>query len=65
VQLVNTRLKGFEAADIPGRSGAGLLFIVGEFFGRYYPYKVPRSVQFVTELPLNAAGKLAVIYHFA
>ena len=63
MQLVNTRLKVFKAADIPGCSGAGLLFIVGEFLGRYYPYKVPRSVQFVTELPLNAEGKLAVIHH--
>jgi hypothetical protein len=63
VQLVNTRPKG-EAADILGRGGAGLLFSVGKFLGRYYPYKVSRSVQFVTELPLSAAGKLAVIHHF-
>ncbi|WP_166363646.1 FadD3 family acyl-CoA ligase [Pseudomonas akapageensis] len=34
---LNTRLKASEAADILGRSSAGLLFSVGEFLGTYYP----------------------------
>jgi acyl-CoA synthetase (AMP-forming)/AMP-acid ligase II len=34
---LNTRLKASEAGDILGRSGAGLLFSVGEFLGSYYP----------------------------
>lgn len=34
---LSTRLKGDEAADILGRSGARLLFCVGEFLGSYYP----------------------------
>lgn len=34
---LSTRLKGAEAADILRRSGARLLFSVGEFLGSYYP----------------------------
>lgn len=34
---LNTRMKGAEAADILDRSGAGLLFSVGNFLNQYYP----------------------------
>ncbi|MDH4611497.1 FadD3 family acyl-CoA ligase [Pseudomonas sp. BN102] len=34
---LSTRLKGGEAADILRRSGARVLFSVGEFLGSYYP----------------------------
>ena len=34
---LSTRLKGDEAADILGRSGARLLFSVGDFLGSHYP----------------------------
>ncbi|MEL4181136.1 FadD3 family acyl-CoA ligase [Roseateles sp. PN1] len=34
---LNTRMKGDEAADILSRSGAKLLFCVGNFLGQYYP----------------------------
>ncbi len=34
---INTRMKGAEAGDILGRSGARVLFCVGEFLGQYYP----------------------------
>ncbi len=34
---LNTRMKGAEAADILERSGAKLLFCIGDFLGQYYP----------------------------
>ena len=34
---INTRMKGAEAADILARSGARVLFCVGDFLGAYYP----------------------------
>lgn len=34
---LNTRMKGAEAADILARSGARLMFCVGDFLGQYYP----------------------------
>lgn len=34
---VNTRMKGAEAADIIERSGARVLFCIGDFLGQYYP----------------------------
>ncbi|MCW8193176.1 fatty acid--CoA ligase family protein [Proteobacteria bacterium 005FR1] len=34
---INTRMKGTEAADILDRSGARVLFVVGEFLGTDYP----------------------------
>ena len=34
---INTRMKGAEAADILGRSGARLLFCIGDFLGVHYP----------------------------
>lgn len=34
---VNTRMKGEEAADILARSGARVLFCIGEFLGQFYP----------------------------
>ncbi len=34
---LNTRMKGAEAADILARSGAKILFCVGDFLGQYYP----------------------------
>ncbi len=34
---INTRMKGAEAADILARSGACVLFCVGDFLGSYYP----------------------------
>lgn len=34
---LNTRMKGGEAADILARSGARLLFCIGDFLGQYYP----------------------------
>ncbi|MBU6257052.1 MAG: FadD3 family acyl-CoA ligase [Burkholderiales bacterium] len=34
---INTRMKGGEAADILARSGARLLFVVGDFLGAYLP----------------------------
>ena len=30
---INTRMKGIEAGDILGRSGARLLFCIGDFLG--------------------------------
>ena len=34
---LNTRMKGGEAADILARSGARVLFCIGDFLGQYYP----------------------------
>ncbi|AYH43591.1 FadD3 family acyl-CoA ligase [Azoarcus sp. DN11] len=34
---INTRMKGAEATDVIGRSGARVLFVVGEFLGADYP----------------------------
>ena len=34
---LNTRMKGAEAADILERSGAKVLFCIGDFLGQYYP----------------------------
>jgi acyl-CoA synthetase (AMP-forming)/AMP-acid ligase II len=34
---INTRMKGAEAADILARSGASLLFCIGDFLGQNYP----------------------------
>ncbi len=34
---INTRMKGPEAADILGRSGARVLFCIGEFLDQYFP----------------------------
>ncbi|MDB5731622.1 MAG: fatty acid--CoA ligase [Variovorax sp.] len=34
---LNTRMKGVEAADILARSGARLMFCIGDFLGQYYP----------------------------
>ncbi|MFC5697204.1 FadD3 family acyl-CoA ligase [Pseudomonas sp. GCM10022186] len=34
---LSTRMKGAEAADILRRSGASVLFSIGEFLGSYYP----------------------------
>ena len=34
---VNTRMKGAEAAEILQRSGARVLFCIGDFLGQYYP----------------------------
>ncbi len=34
---LNTRMKGAEAADILERSGARLMFCIGDFLGQYYP----------------------------
>lgn len=34
---INTRMKGAEAADILARSGAHLLFCIGDFLGQNYP----------------------------
>ena len=34
---INTRMKGAEAADILNRSGARVLFCIGDFLGSYYP----------------------------
>lgn len=34
---LNTRMKGAEAIDILARSGARLLFSIGDFLGQYYP----------------------------
>ena len=34
---LNTRMKGGEAADILARSGAKVMFCIGEFLGHYYP----------------------------
>ena len=34
---INTRMKGAEAADILGRSGARVLFCIGQFLGQDYP----------------------------
>ncbi|HSW17917.1 MAG TPA: FadD3 family acyl-CoA ligase [Ramlibacter sp.] len=34
---LNTRMKGAEAADILARSGAKLMFCIGDFLGQYYP----------------------------
>lgn len=34
---LSTRMKGAEAADILSRSGARVLFSIGEFLGSYYP----------------------------
>ncbi|MEP6587344.1 MAG: FadD3 family acyl-CoA ligase [Polaromonas sp.] len=34
---LNTRMKGGEAADILERSGAKVLFCIGDFLGQYYP----------------------------
>lgn len=34
---INTRMKGGEAADILARSGARVLFCVGDFLGAHYP----------------------------
>ncbi len=34
---INTRMKGAEAADILDRSGARILFCIGDFLGAYYP----------------------------
>ncbi|MGH8830815.1 MAG: FadD3 family acyl-CoA ligase [Polaromonas sp.] len=34
---LNTRMKGAEAADILARSGARLMFCIGDFLGQYYP----------------------------
>ncbi|WP_018991326.1 FadD3 family acyl-CoA ligase [Aromatoleum toluclasticum] len=34
---INTRMKGAEAADVIGRSGARVVFVVGDFLGVDYP----------------------------
>lgn len=34
---INTRMKGVEAAEILERSGARVLFCIGDFLGQYYP----------------------------
>ena len=34
---LNTRMKGAEAVDILARSGAKVLFSIGDFLGQYYP----------------------------
>ena len=34
---INTRMKGGEAADVLERSGAKVLFVVGQFLGGYLP----------------------------
>jgi len=42
---VSTRMKAAEVGDILERSGARLLFVIGEFLGQYYPdmLTTPRS----------------------
>jgi acyl-CoA synthetase (AMP-forming)/AMP-acid ligase II len=51
---LNTRMKGAEAADILERSGARLLFCIGDFLGQYYPALLdgqrPTSLQHVVVL---------------
>jgi acyl-CoA synthetase (AMP-forming)/AMP-acid ligase II len=51
---LNTRMKGAEAADILERSGARLLFCIGDFLGQYYPAMLdgqrPASLQHVVVL---------------
>lgn len=40
---VSTRMKAAEMGDILERSGARLLFVIGEFIGQYYPDLLARS----------------------
>lgn len=51
---LNTRMKGGEAADILERSGAKLLFCIGDFLGQYYPALLagqrPASLQSIVVL---------------
>lgn len=57
---INTRMKGREAADIIERSGARVLFVVGEFLGTDYPAMIeanrPSSLEDVIILG-GAPGK--------
>ena len=57
---INTRMKGAEAADVIGRSGARVLFVVGEFLGVDYPAMLaplrPESLERVVVLP-DASGR--------
>lgn len=51
---LNTRMKGAEANDILARSGARMLFSIGDFLGQYYPALLdagrPASLQRVVVL---------------
>ena len=51
---INTRMKGVEAGDILGRSGARVLFCSGEFLGQYYP-------ALLDGVPLPALRRVVVI----
>jgi acyl-CoA synthetase (AMP-forming)/AMP-acid ligase II len=57
---INTRMKGVEAADVIGRSGARVLFVVGEFLGVDYPAMLaplrPASLEQIVVLP-GASGR--------
>lgn len=62
---INTRMKGFEAAEILERSSAKVLFCIGDFLGQYYPGLLdgrrPGSLQHVVVLgsaPAAGSGDL-------
>jgi len=66
---LNTRMKGAEAADILERSGAKVLFCIGDFLGQYVPALLdglrPASLQTLvvlrpgTQTPIQAPATLS------
>ncbi|RJF92614.1 FadD3 family acyl-CoA ligase [Noviherbaspirillum saxi] len=57
---INTRMRGYEAADILDDSGARLLFCIGDFLGSYYPDLLaahkPATLERVIVLRAREAG---------
>lgn len=57
---INTRMKGIEAAEVLERSGAKVLFCIGEFLNQYYPDQLagrrPATLEHLVVLGTQRAG---------